>query len=141
MKTLSPVPAVAPTVIRRRSSRSYTKLDRHLTDVLVLHDAVRHKPPAIWIEVVKSNWPNASPKAVSDARLLNGTFRIACDTTGASNVNVAWDVPVVAATVTWVEASLAVNDSIPKRHTAAVDDSHDTVAHADAAVTTVTVLV
>ena len=58
-----------------------------------------------------------------------------------SNVNVAWDVPVVAATVTWVEASLAVNDSIPKRHTAAVDDSHDTVAHADAAVTTVTVLV
>ena len=54
-----------------------------MTDVLVLHDAVRHKPPAIWIEVVKSNWPNASPKAVSDARLLNGTFRIACDTTGA----------------------------------------------------------
>lgn len=99
LKSCSPVPAVAPIVTVKPCLETSPARERHETDVLELHPAVKQVASIKLPVRVRSRDANERPETVTDVPPERAVFRNTYDSTGASKVKMLGPVPDTAPTV------------------------------------------
>jgi hypothetical protein len=93
LKSIKPVPITPAMVTVATGNVDLTCADVHATKVAEVHDAEIHNASERPTETVKSDAPRLRPLTVNTAPPVLGTFRLACELNGASNVKATALVP------------------------------------------------